>query len=258
MLLPCDLIKNKEIHSLLFQDSVVEKLKQVFGNNLTFYPDFQVQRNMFGYPGWHTDSNSESGKYLYDSNYLFAKCGLFLQENTARWGGGVNFMTGFHRSHSSPNKIVRLYFKILKNLLYKLINIFPALSNFFMVKIDSGDLVIFDSRLPHASTLPRAYDLTKLKNAYAEDFPDEHTKLVIYLNISNEAMVQDFYENSKKRSLSEEKGQEIYFTDYLQYHFPTDYNETLVNFFNVHDIGMASLSKVECQKFAEGFKDKKI
>ena len=87
-----------ELYLLQFKERAVKMLKTVLGEKLCCYPDLVVHHNMFGYPGWHTDSNSEGyAKYLQAPDYKFAKCGIFLQDNTLGWGGGIKLLPKGHK-----------------------------------------------------------------------------------------------------------------------------------------------------------------
>jgi len=90
MLYSDQLLEHSPLVKCIFQKRVVEGLKQCLTNHLVFMPDFVVLRNAYGLPGWHTDCGSESGSaYLYNPDYKFAKCGIFLQDYDNGWGGGV-------------------------------------------------------------------------------------------------------------------------------------------------------------------------
>ena len=81
MILSYDIFKVKELYLIPFKEKIVEKLKSTLGEKLCYFSDFQVQRNMFGIPGWHRDCGNEAGNdYLCHPSYKFVKCGVFLQD----------------------------------------------------------------------------------------------------------------------------------------------------------------------------------
>ena len=94
--------------------------------------------------------------------------------------------------------------------------IFDRLSMYFAfprkpIILDSkaGDLIVFDSRLPHGSTVP--LNISSLNhntsNYFLSGVPSQHTKLVIYWDACNAKMKKDFMVNAKKRAHKEEKGE---------------------------------------------------
>ena len=97
-LMPSDTLKSEALSSLLFNEKIVNSLKESLGEELNYIPDITLHSNQFGYPGWHTDSSSEVyNSYLQSESYKFAKCGIFLQDNTDSWGGGLEVLPRGHK-----------------------------------------------------------------------------------------------------------------------------------------------------------------
>ena len=197
-----------------------------------------------GSTGWHIDSGSEGAtSYLYNNNYRFAKVALMLHKNTDEWGGGISIVP---RGHCFPfrsgNKWIDFKIKHLKNKLY---------CNYFYKTIYSepGDLVFFDSRLPHASTI--GYKLVSLeqKNGLLIGLPDEATKYVIFWNACAKEMAYDFLQHSVKRSQEESLSTGYFFTDYLSRVFPDDYPDEFNDSVHKNQIYIPSLSNEEANIF---------
>ena len=70
----------------------VNATQSLFGSSYVLIPDLNVQKNACG--GWHVDSGSEiPNRYLLAQDYMFAKCGVYLQGNTQEWGGGIDLQS---------------------------------------------------------------------------------------------------------------------------------------------------------------------
>lgn len=97
---------------------VVAALKTILEPEYAIIPDFHVHRNMHDFtdttrsithlfglvgPGWHHDAGSEGANpYLFDRNYRIVKCGLYLQDNTIEWGGGIETAPAGHKFRCEP------------------------------------------------------------------------------------------------------------------------------------------------------------
>ena len=242
-LFPRHVLSTPQLYSVAFNERIVDCLKLLLGEQYTLFPDFHVQRNVFGNESgpWHTDCGSEGkADYLLAREYRFVKCGVFLQDNTMDWGGGINVVPGGHRFPiRTPIKTFTFLAKSIA---------FHAGIRFFskMLEIRAGDLVAFDSRLPHRSTWPRRKDLR-----------EDRYKYVIYWNASrSDQYVANFMMNSERRAESEEvkaRSEEIFFSDYLSRHFPTNYSPDFVQEAGKHNIRVASLDRTSAREWSLKF-----
>jgi hypothetical protein len=249
--------KYPELYLLQFEKRAVEMLKQVLGENLCYYPDLSVQYNMFGYPGWHTDSNSEGyAKYLQAQDYKFAKCGIYLQDDTLDWGGGIRLLPKGHKLSLLTGK-PKIDLRIRRFLDFCSTKYsFPIKP--LSVDTKAGDMLIFDSRLLHASTLPKKID--NLKKVPGENqflgIPKEHEKIVAYWDASNTKMKNDFLKNATKRSKMEECGSGLFFSGWIQHYFPDDFPSDLVAKAREFGVDIGCLDKQKCQEMRLQFEGK--
>ncbi len=245
-----------ELYLLQFEEKAVEMLKQVLGENLCYYPDLSVQHNMFGYPGWHTDSNSEGyAKYLHAPDYKFAKCGIYLQDDTLDWGGGIKILPKGHKLPISTGE-PRIDLRIRRFLDFCSVKYsFPIKP--LTVDLKAGDMLAFDSRLLHASTLPQKY--AELKKGFENQvlgIPREHEKIVVYWDASNAKMKNDFLKNAAKRAGKEERRGEIIYTGWTQHYFPDDFSEDLVTKAKECGVEIACWDQQKCQEMKLQFVEK--
>ena len=245
--------KDKRIYKLQLKSKIQEFCNEIFNNEYYFVNDWQIQYNMFGVggskKGWHVDCGSEineEGKYLFDSAYNFGKIGIYLQDNTFDYGGGIDiipkshkffFQTGFHK--------LNLLFYRISNLLLIKSGIKKTL------KLNAGDAVIFDSRLLHRSTPPSKVNLSKTQAlAGRSELSKEKCKYSIYWEVGNKESVNYFMKNSEKRAKNEfevlEKNEfksEVLFNEYLSYFFPESYSSDYVKKVNeIKNLNIASVT----------------
>jgi len=238
-------LENKELsfiyQQIMFNEKVVSSLKEALGNDMTYFSDINLQRNMFG--GWHTDVDSEKrSPYLLDDNYRFAKCAMLLQDNTKEFGGFVDVLPKSHVHYKNLLKVNRNPIKIFKQvysglLLELKIKFFP-----FTVPAKAGDLVFFDYRLLHSATKPRAIENWK-------NIPSDRTKYMFYWNSCHNDMVDTFLKHSQFRSILHDNNEESFFTVYLANCYPDDYPQDFVDSAKKSQVNIASLDKGQSEIF---------
>lgn len=253
-----DTYQYSELYLLQFEERAVNMLKQVLGENLCYYPDLHVQHNMFGYPwGWHTDANSEGyAKYLQDPDYKMAKCGIYLQNNTVEWGGGIELLPKGHKL-SVMTGVPRIDLKIRRFLDFCSTKFsFPIKP--LRVDTKAGDMLIFDTRLLHASTLPQKID--ELKRVPGDNqflgIPREHEKIVVYWDASNSKMKKDFLEHAVKRAEIEESGSALFFSSWTRNYFPDDFSEDFIARAKKRGVEIGCGGKQKCREIRLQFEKK--
>lgn len=259
MLFPSDVLRIREIYSISLRSAVVRALKDLLGPSYTMFPDFHVQRNMFGYgerKGWHTDAGSEGrADYLFLPTYRFVKCGVYLQDNTKHWGGGIDVICGGHKFPlSTANKMIDFSVKRLSN----------RVGEFFggeTINIKAGDLVVFDSRLPHTSTWPRQLGKAHIVNHQIHNLPQERNKLVFYWNACRDEHMQNFLSHSERRAENEEikvGAAELFFSDYLRLTYPQSYPSEFVQEAMSQGVQVASLDEQKAKQWEEKYQRAKL
>jgi Phytanoyl-CoA dioxygenase (PhyH) len=256
-----EMLKHEALWRCVFKERVVGSLAAALGPQLCYQGDLDVQRNSYGqgslepHRGWHMDAGSENRQaYLRSAQYRFAKCGIFLQDFDSGWGGGIMVKPKSHRRFFEPNPVKRLYFGA-RRVRDRLAIRRGSDSGTLKVPLRAGDLCFFDSRLLHSSVLPEphnirsiGYDRRAQISSFWPDVPAAHTKYVIYWDACNQAMVQDFLENSVKRSAGEVLGMQeepcrpATYTRVLARSFPEDYPAAFVTAARECRIGIASLA----------------
>ena len=236
-----NIINDKNLFQIFFEKEIVNNLKIIFENDLTYIPDFVIQINSFGQknnsykPGWHVDSASEkNATYLLNDDYDFAKMGIFLQDNTLDFGGGILLAPKAHKIYFKflPSRLV-LFIKKIQDKIFSKIRGKSILS-------EAGDVIIFDSRIPHASALP---NLNKnIKQSIEEknkiDGLGDNSKYVFYCNVTNSKYSELFMKHSVDRRLNENNNK--YF-DYVLRKFPDDYSDHFVEIMKKNNINIGNI-----------------
>ncbi len=218
----------KPVYQLLYRPAVVAALKEIMGEDCRLFPPLSVPRNhytlgkaRFEPVGWHVDSNGEGrAPYLLDPRYRFAKCGIFLQDHDPEWGGTIEVVSG---GHHFPLPIggtdLRFHAKRAYNILGE--HCWPT-----CLRLAPGTLVVFDSRLPHASTLPKAANNIDYVKDNIDDIPPEKTKYVVYWNAGTGDFADGYLNDWVKRARGEldaPNGHFPFFCDVLRLRYPEDF-----------------------------------
>jgi len=219
-----------EIYMLLLSDPITSALKKIFGKNYVTIPDLIPQKDMCG--GWHLDCASEiPNSYLLDPDYTFAKCGIYLQDNSNEWGGGVDIVP---KHHTYP--VTFLGTKVAHQV-KSVKNRIGIRVKGKMAETKAGDMLVFDSRLPHRSTHPHLLPTlpgVTLDGNTIRNMPFDKSKLSIYWNVcSTEKEARDFMLNSIRRAKKENDAgrpfpDEKPFTDCIQFNFPESFQTDFV------------------------------
>jgi len=211
--LPASIMYTDEVLTQhLYNPEIVSTLTQIFGRSVTYLPDLEAQINHHD-SGWHFDAQSERGNdYFYDKDYLFAKCGIYLQDNTKIDGGGIDIVPGTHKSifQIQPRLIkaaqCRQLIKWYNTTIRDYANQRKTQREVISLPIKQGDLVVFDSRLRHRATVPEKHESST--TTFLSRLSPE-SKMTLYWNASNTYYAKHFLEHSTIRC--NKRGYEITF-----------------------------------------------
>ena len=249
-----DYFLDNNLAQLFFRKKIIDKLKLICGDDLVFINDFNLQYNAFATSGpakgLHVDCNSEfalKNKYLFHKDYMFAKVGLYLQDNTKEYGGGIDVVPGSHKVWTRfPISILNYFFTRIYLRLYKLNN-----KKRIKVPIKSGSAVIFDSRLLHGSSKPCNIE----SNDNNLQFNFENLKFTLYMDVCTTGNEIKFLDNSYKRALAEKSlsssKDKLFFSRYLSYKFPEDFPDYYRTLVEENKIQVATLDKDRLETFKE-------
>jgi hypothetical protein len=226
--------------SMQFDPAVMDAARQIFGDDFHYVNDISIQRNqklVDGRAGWHIDASSNFGlRYLNNAldinRYRFAKIGVYLQSGDCPTGGSVDLVPKSHRiGRVARGIILRLLESKLNRMFSKLDRALGMARLFGAVSMDlqlqPGDCIIFDCRLIHRSSPPKAFSESKPAAAKTLD------KLTVYWEVGDKSSATKFLKNDLVRALAHENvplgsiGAKP-FSQYLRLKYPDDYPQWYV------------------------------
>ncbi|MEK9754730.1 MAG: phytanoyl-CoA dioxygenase family protein, partial [Rhodospirillaceae bacterium] len=201
-----------EFFRLMFRPSVVSALREIAGDDMYYVCNLTLSRDTCGLVkgrflgferyGWHVDS-SEMGKLarFIRPDHRVVKIGIFLQDNTDEWGGGIDVVPGTHRFPLRLDNVNLSYkFKTLRDQI-------GILTRSIRAPIRAGDALVHDCNVQHRGTVPQKLigNVTEAecRDGGFHDVPYEHSKLVMRWDIGRGDDVQRFFEHCVERGCKE-------------------------------------------------------
>lgn len=197
--------------------ALVNNLNALFPE-VIYMPDLNIQVNRIDQTGfkrgWHIDCGTEYAlrrQYLFDENYKFLKVGIYLQDDTLEFGGGIEIQRkSHHLFYRAKNS------KFSKIFLSSRVN-FPHLFNAERLSVASGDAVLFDSRLLHRSSsniVPVQY------------FSNDDAKIAIYWTVAGSKFLAESYYSALVGNALDPSCNEIsrnFHKTFFSFYFPDDF-----------------------------------
>jgi hypothetical protein len=242
-----------EVYRLMAHPRIVQASKEIFGEPVLYVNDIVVQRNVLpkAQISPHLDSQSEyryldDRSHLLNPDFLFAKVGIYLQDNTRETGGGIDI---FERGHRLIGNGVYFRYQIYKRILR------PLMAR-RMKRLDTkaGDVLIFDCRLPHRPTFGEAFQ-TMERHEGIPSVPEDLAKYTIYWEVTKAGDEQPFVTTMKARAVNEEmkKPADTYRKrcNYLGLVYPDDYPADLVEALDKSNVSIFSLDRQEAETWRQ-------
>jgi len=172
-----------DLRWLLFHAPVLSALQDLLGPDCLELPECSVALNSFGtnpFGGWHKDTTTleSTGSMIhYADDFLMIGVAYYLQDNSAEYGGGLDVQPGTHRQRGDwylgspppPSLLERAWRKGWRLLGRPLPSRDPRRARAVTLPLKAGDALLFNSRLNHRATMPRALPV-----------PPDHDKLAIF------------------------------------------------------------------------------
>jgi hypothetical protein len=153
---------------IFFRSAFVIHLKLLLGDDFVLIPDTAIHKNSFG--SWHKDVRAQQTagcKFHWEEDYKIVTIGLYFQENTPEYGGGLEIIPGTHTIRFPQ---------------------YPPNAKGHLIQSTPGDVVIFNHSLDHKASWP------------SRPVPLQHTKYSVFLAASkNNAHVGSYMEFLKTR-----------------------------------------------------------
>ena len=240
-----DLLSAPKTLAAVAHPAITRVLKTLLGADCVHLPDFEVHINQYGIGkgGWHLDCGSEiPNRYLLEPTYRFVKCGIFLQDNSPDLAGGIDVLRGLHRAFPPIGNVMNRF-----RVQYALTKVLQSIHH-RRVATRAGDVIVFDSRLPHRGTAPCAAFLSTISeshlanNNFSGAIPPGRDKMVIYFDACRAGYADAFLVNSVRRARdelrfpmsSQHRGQ------YLGIRYPEDFPAEIRSLFDASGIRVAT------------------
>ena len=132
----------------VLQDKVVSAVKSILGDSYTLFPNMTVRKSL--YVGWHVDSafTGEGKSYVWEREFKHVQGAIYLQDNTADFGGGLDLVKGSHKAVIAGMRGDNPLNRTLNTAANR---IFRKRSR---LEAKAGDLVLWHARTEHRSTPP--------------------------------------------------------------------------------------------------------
>lgn len=155
-----------EFQWILFHQPFIEALKALLGSPVVFIPEQPLHKNF--YSNWHRDTSTprrDKQDFYLRPGFRMAQVAIYLQDNSAQTGGGLDVVPGSHREvhqewlEDIGTKIGQKFplpFKRGRDRLTQLFTLPSRLPGIFRrplsLPIRSGDVAAFDLRIKHRAT----------------------------------------------------------------------------------------------------------
>lgn len=248
-----------QVYQLMAHPKIIEACRQILGPDLIFVNDLVVQRNVLppGEIAPHLDCQAEfrfnkDTRYLVDPNFIFAKVGVYLQDNSEEYGGGIDICPKGHKWLANGLFFsYRLYKRYLRPFFTRSMKLLDT---------KAGDVLIFDGRLPHRSTFGNKLDL----NDYRESadgtvkVPEERAKYAVYWEVTRKGDEVHFVECNMARAKKDEMGRPVGAyrprCSYLGIVYPDNYPADLVESLEAENVEVFSLKHEDAEYWRAAFR----
>jgi len=231
-----DFLKRQALASLPFKPKVVEALASVLGRNYVTLNQFVVTANLHN-PKWHRDSGNQGNQeYLYDSDYMIAKCGVYSQDNDPEWGGGLEVYPGSHKAsflgHRALFSRKHMRGHMSRIQLWGIANRDSNLKQLWL-PFKAGDVFLVHANLIHRASQPLPSYPEKKRGGYKNvqiidpSLPQEKFKYLIDWEVSPMNRYLPVYLQHQVGRVEKNKSDKLY-AESLGSRYPHDYPDWLV------------------------------
>ena len=234
-------LEHKTLYQHQFNSQILNALQEIFGVDYKLVNDINIQVEQYYNArkdkGWHIDAGHELlANYLFDSSYGFCKVGIYTEPNTPEYGGGIDVEISGHKSFKSFGSGKLPY---CASLFYYFFDrfVFSHFRKKVSLETKAGDVVIFDSRLPHRST-PRHME---------REGPHE-PKISVYWQVAKDSPNAKVYLKTSMHMSFLDENNFSHYRQFLSYNYPASFPEEYVGLAQ-NSSGICSLSKKMSEQY---------
>tara|TARA_B100000212_G_scaffold220049_1_gene166627 strand:- start:1205 stop:2065 length:861 start_codon:yes stop_codon:yes gene_type:complete len=235
----------ESVSKVPFLESVHEKVLEAIGS-YKLIPFYSLTYNLHSQV-WHRDSQSllNSTQFIYDEEYQVSKCGIYLQNDTIKWGGGLEIIPKSHkpgflgyRFPLSFSKNRRGKTSLIQLMAQKFQNNF--LQKKVRLDVKAGDLLVFHGNLLHRASKPSA----RLNQKHQiEEVPDDKAKFMYQWEVSpDNQFLSKYIKHQKSRVAKKNIGYNDFISQGLESKYPESYHRTIAGKIQDNNISIANLN----------------
>lgn len=147
-MLPADFLAAPDIWGAILRPQMAEAVHAIVGDGAVLYPNLTVRKSL--YIGWHVDEAfaGANREYVWAPGFAHLQGAIYLQDNAAEVGGGIDVVPGSHLMSADG------YGRVAPDFEAGLAALAPDQQP---VRVDgkAGDLVLWHARTWHRSTQPQ-------------------------------------------------------------------------------------------------------
>lgn len=147
-MLPADFLAAPAVWDAIFRPRMAEAVRAVLGDDAVLYPNLTVRKSL--YIGWHVDEAfaGANREYVWAPGFAHLQGAIYLQDNAADTGGGIDVVPGSHLMSADG------YGRVAPDFETGLAALAPGQQP---IRVDgkAGDLVLWHARAWHRSTQPQ-------------------------------------------------------------------------------------------------------
>ena len=178
------LINKYKIFYDIFSEKIDRDLKEINDQKEIYFLNvIKIQKNaaVGSEFNWHQDSGGNKGKkYFTNKENFYCKLGIYLQDNSAVYGGGIDLVPYSHLIFIDKklNIFKKIFFKIYTSIKIRFFN------NRF--KIKKGDAVFFHNKLFHKTSNVK-------NNKDIEEYLKNNNNINLYVLICNKSLIKEVF-----------------------------------------------------------------
>ena len=240
-----EFLSDEVVSKVPFLKTVHDKVTKAIGS-YKLIPFYSLTYNLHS-PVWHRDSQSllNSTQFIYDQEFQISKCGIYLQDDTVTWGGGLEiipkshkpgflgykFPWSFSRKRKGKTSIIQLMAQKFQN---------DFLQKKVRLKVKAGDLLVFHGNLLHRASQAAV----GLNQKYQIDnVPDEKAKFMYQWEVSpDNQFLGRYIDHQKRRVQNKTIGHNDFINQGLESYYPGSYHPTIVKQIQENNVSIAKLS----------------
>jgi hypothetical protein len=235
-------LEHKTLYQHQFNSKILDALKEIFGDDYRLVNDINIQVEQYYNArkdkGWHFDAGHERlAKYLFGSGYGFCKVGIYTEPNTLEYGGGIDVEMSGHKSFKSFGSGPIAYCAALFYYFFDRLILSPFRKK-VSLQTRAGDVVIFDSRLPHRST-PRKMEREGI----------HEPKISVYWQVAKDSSNAQIYLKAAMHMAFFDKNNFKHYRQFLSYYYPAGFPKEYVDLAQ-NSSGVSSLSEKVSKQYA--------